>query len=58
MIAARQSEQACRENITFMALACGQAPAHSTLAAFVASLNEEMAARFRAILLVCVEQDL
>jgi transposase len=58
MISSRKIEQACRENITFMALACGQAPDHSTLAAFVASLKEEIAALVRDILLVCVEQDL
>ena len=31
----RPMERACKENITFMALACGQQPDHSTLAAFV-----------------------
>jgi hypothetical protein len=41
-----------------MAVACGQVPDHSTVAAFVASLKEEIAALFRDILLVCVEQDL
>jgi transposase len=58
MISSRQIERACRENITFMALACGQAPDHSTIAAFVASLKEEIASLFRDILLVCAEQDL
>jgi hypothetical protein len=38
-ISARKIEQACRENIPFMALACGQTPAHSTLAAFVVPLK-------------------
>src|ERR671924_2394098 len=41
-----------------MALACGQAPDHSTIAAFVASLKEEIASLFRDILLICAEQDL
>src|SRR5215510_716129 len=58
IISSRKIEQACRENITFMALACGQAPDHSTIAAFVASLKVEIASLFRAILLVCAEQDL
>jgi transposase len=58
IISSRKIEQACRENITFMALACGQAPDHSTIATFVASLKEEIAALFRDILLVCAEQDL
>src|SRR5262249_7554052 len=54
----RKIEQACRENITFMALACGQVPDHSTLAVFVAFLKAQIAALFRDILLVCAEQDL
>ena len=58
IISSRKIEQACRENITFMALACGQTPDHSTIAAFVASLKEEITSLFRDILLVCAEQDL
>jgi transposase len=58
IISSRKIEQACRENITFMALACGQVPAHSTVAAFVASLKAEITSLFREILLVCAEQDL
>jgi transposase len=58
IISSRKIEQACRENITFMALACGQVPDHSTIAAFVASLKEEISSLFRAVLLVCAEQDL
>jgi len=58
LISSRKIEQACRENITFMALACGQVPDHSTIAAVVASLKAELVALFRDILLVCVEQDL
>src|SRR5919109_1090795 len=56
--AARKIEQAWREHLTCMAVAGGAAPAHRTLAAFVASLQEALAALLRAILLVCVEQDL
>src|SRR5262245_5711432 len=51
-------EQACRENITFMALACGMLPDHSTIAAFVSSMHEEIVSLFRDILLVCEEQGL
>jgi transposase len=58
IISSRKIEQACRENITFMALACGQVPDHSTLAAFVSSLKAEISSLFRAVLLVCAEQDL
>lgn len=35
LISSRKMERACRENITFMALTCGQCPDHSTIAAFV-----------------------
>jgi transposase len=58
IISSRKIEQACRENVTFMALACGQMPDHSTIAAFVSSLKAEIASLFRDILLVCAEQDL
>jgi len=35
LISSRSLERACKENITFMALCCGQKPDHSTTAAFV-----------------------
>jgi transposase len=57
MISSRKIEQACRENVTFMALACGQVPDHSTIAAFVGSLKGEIASLCRDILLVCAEQE-
>ena len=31
----RKIERACRENVTFLALTCGQHPDHSTIAAFI-----------------------
>jgi transposase len=37
LISSRTLERVCCENITFMALACGQKPDHSTIAAFVSS---------------------
>jgi len=54
----RKMEQACRENVTFMALACGQRPDHSTIAAFVSSMQEEIVPLFRDVLLVCEESGL
>lgn len=55
----RPMERACKENITFMALACGQQPDHSTLAAFVSSMGEEkVTALFTQVLMVCQEQGL
>ena len=41
LISSRKIEQACRENVVFMALACGQHPDHSTIAAFVSSMKDE-----------------
>jgi transposase len=53
MISSRQVERACLENITFMALACGYSPDHSTIAAFVSSMQEEVESVFCNVLLVC-----
>jgi transposase len=58
LVFSRKMEQACRENITFMALACGQRPDHSTIAAFVSSMQEEIKVLFRDVLLVCEESGL
>jgi transposase len=57
LISSRKMEQACRENVTFM-LACGQRPDHSTIAAFVTSMQEEIKVLFRDVLLVCEESGL
>jgi transposase len=54
----RKIEQACKENVVFMALSCGQEPDHSTLAPFVTSLQEEIVPLFRDVLLVCDEMNL
>jgi len=54
----RRIERACRENVTFMALSCAQKPDHSTIAAFVSSMKEEILLLYRDILLVCEEEDL
>jgi transposase len=58
MISSRSLERACGENITFMALACGQKPDHSTLAAFISSMDKEIEALFTKVLLVCEEEGL
>jgi transposase len=58
LISSRKMERACRENITFMALTCGQCPDHSTIAAFVSSMRDEILLLFRDILLVCEESHL
>lgn len=55
----RRIEKACRDNVMFMALACGQAPDHSTIAAFMSDLGlETLAEIFKEILLICEEQGL
>lgn len=58
LISSRTLERACKENITFMALSCGQQPDHSTLAAFVSSLDKQVEELFTKVLLVCEEEGL
>ena len=58
IISSRPLERACWENVTFMALACGQKPDHSTIAAFISSMGEEIAPLFTQVLLVCEEEGL
>jgi transposase len=54
----RKLERACKRNVVFMALSCGQRPDHSTIAAFVSSLKEEIKPLFRNVLLTCEEMGL
>jgi transposase/IS5 family transposase len=54
----RRIEQACRENVIFMALSCGERPDHSTICAFVSSMKAEVVPLFRDVLLVCEEEGL
>jgi transposase/IS5 family transposase len=58
LISSRKIEQACGENVVFIALACGQQPDHSTIAAVVSSMKEEILPLFRDVLLVCEEMNL
>ena len=58
IIHSRKIERECKRNVTFMALSCGQEPDHSTIAAFVSSLKEEIKPLFRDVLLVCEEMKL
>lgn len=58
LISSRSLERVCKENVAFMALSCGQTPDHSTIAAFVSSLDEEVEELFTKVLLVCEEEDL
>jgi transposase len=58
MISSRQIERACHENILFIALSYGYAPDHSTIAAFVSSMQKEISSIFSDILTVCDELEL
>jgi transposase len=58
LISSRKIERACRENVTFMALSCMQYPDHSTIAAFVSSMRDEIIPLFRDILLICEQEHL
>ena len=58
LISSRRIERCCKENISFMALSCVQQPDHSTIAAFVSSMKDEILFLFRDILLVCEEMSL
>lgn len=58
MLSSRSLERACRENITFMALACGKSPDHSTIAAFVSSITDQIDELFTRVLLVCEQEGL
>jgi len=55
MIRSRQIERACHENILFIALSYNHAPDHSTIAAFVSSMQKEIVSIFSDILTVCDE---
>jgi len=58
MTSSRSLERACIENVTFMALTCGEHPDHSSIAAFVSSITEEIEDLFTQVLLVCDEEGL
>ena len=58
LITSRSLERGCSENITFMSLACGQKPDHSTIAAFVSSMAKEIEPLFTKELMICEEEGL
>lgn len=59
MLHSRPIERACKENVVFMALSCGQKPDHSTIAAFISSMGEEqVVSLFTQVLLVCEDEGL
>ena len=59
LISSRKIEQACRENVVFMALACTQHPDHGDPSPpLVSSMKDEILPLFRDVLLVCEEMNL
>jgi len=58
LTSSRSLEQACNENVTFMALTCGQKPDHSTIAGFVSLIDKGVEALFTQVLLVCDDEGL
>jgi len=58
IFSSRPIERACIENVTFMALAKCQQPDHSTIAAFVSSMKDEIGSLYTDVLLVCEEEGL
>ncbi|MBI3119819.1 MAG: IS1182 family transposase [Candidatus Hydrogenedentes bacterium] len=54
----REIARLCRENVVFMALSADSAPHFTTIADFIATLDAEIGAVFRDVLLVCDEAGL
>src|SRR5262245_27435711 len=51
----REIARLCRENVVFMALSADSCPHFTTIAAFIGSLEGEIVAVFRDVMLVCDE---
>lgn len=58
ILSSRRIEKACRHNIRFMALLCGEAPDHSTIAEFIKKLGPHIETVFVDVLSVCHEEGL
>lgn len=58
IISSRKMEAACRDNIVFMAVSGDSQPHHTTLAAFVSELGEQVAKLFSQVLMLCDRQGL
>ena len=58
LISSRAIERACCENVLFIAMSCNQRPDHSTIAAFVSSMKNQILPLFCDILLVCEQENL
>jgi transposase len=58
IISSRKMEAACRDNVMFMVVSGESQPDHSTLAAFVSKLGDEVAKLFAQVLVLCDRQGL
>jgi transposase len=58
ILSSRRIERACRTNIRFMALLCGEGPDHSTIAEFIKRLGPHIQQVFVDVLSVCHEEGL
>ena len=58
LISSRSIERACREQVTFVALAGGETPHFTTVAGFVSRLGEHIAPLFAKVLYLCDRQGL
>lgn len=57
-LSSRKIENACRHNILFIALLCGEGPDHSTIAEFIQKLGKHIEPVFIDVLTVCHEEGL
>lgn len=53
ILSSRKIERACKHNIRFMALLCGEGPDHSTIAEFIRKLGKHIEQVFVDVLTVC-----
>ena len=58
LVGSRRIEQACHENIIFIAMTGDDAPDHSTIAEFVSSMGDQIRSLFTQVLMVCEEMNL
>jgi len=54
----RKIEQACRENIIFMALSADTQPHFTTIADFISTMDKEIVSLFRNVLMICDDMKL
>ncbi|MHC4756771.1 MAG: transposase, partial [Planctomycetota bacterium] len=58
IVTSRDIAQACRENVIFMALSADTRPHYTTIAEFISSMDKEITALFRDVLLICNDMGL